>query len=57
VSCPFKLEPYIGTDHITFFSKFWTDPKKMEEDISDIKEEIVRTKRKVAKKFLSTTSQ
>jgi len=76
-------DPYIGTsttiveftyDHITVEnqvdSKFWTDPKEMEEDVSDTGEEIVRTKRKpgkppkgtgkskkTAKKILSTTSQ
>jgi len=76
-------DPYIGTsiaivefnsDHITVEnqvgSKFWTDPKEMEEDGSDTEEEIVCTKRKpgrppkgtgkskkTAKTVLSTTSQ
>ena len=76
-------DPYIGTstaivefnyDHITFenpvCSKFWTDPKEMEEDVSDTGEEILCTKRKPqrspkgtgkskksVKTVLSTTSQ
>ena len=61
-------------DHITVenrvVSKFWDDPNEMEEHVSDIGEEIVRTKRKPerppkgigkskknAKAVLSTTSQ
>ena len=52
-------DPYVGTsttivefnyDHITIEnhigSKFWADPNEMEEDASDIGEEITRTKRK-----------
>jgi len=40
----------INYDHITVenqvVSKFWPDPNEMEEDVSDIGEEIVRPKRK-----------
>jgi len=59
-----------GLETTNVVSKFWTDPNEMEEDASDIGEEIVCTKRKPGKSpkgngkskkavttVLSTTSQ
>ena len=59
-----------GFETTNVVSKFWADPNEMEEDASDIGEEIVCTKRKpgkppkgtrkskkIAKTVLSTTSQ
>jgi len=59
-----------GLETTNVVSKFWADPNEMEEDVSDTREEIVCSKRKLgrppkgtgkskktAKAFLSTTSK